>query len=138
MILNKGTETARLSCEEFKKLPEYSTTLPTGTTPGKLWKREQSEMRGTEDYKRLGWYIGEYEDIPGDPNHIAINWYKITHIIIPPTAYVRSSDEEGKGATPFYPNYLKYWWVFGIAGLLKVSVLRICTMLDIFRGLGGL
>jgi hypothetical protein len=43
--------TYRLTASEFMALPEYSGSLPTGTTKGKRWKAQYSSGR---------WYIGEY------------------------------------------------------------------------------
>jgi len=35
------TDTAYLSWSELKDLPEYSCSVPTGTTLGKVWKRDE-------------------------------------------------------------------------------------------------
>jgi hypothetical protein len=69
----------KLTCREFKKLSEYSASLPTGTTPGKRWKR----LDGAHDHAfiRAGgkpkWQIGEYDPAcPDDAKTIKINWYR--------------------------------------------------------------
>lgn len=69
----------RLSLREFKSLPEYSATLPTGTTPGKRWKR----LDGAHDpaFVRRGgkpaWMIGEYDPADdGQGKTIKIYWYR--------------------------------------------------------------
>jgi hypothetical protein len=57
----------RLTQRELDSMLEYSSSYPTGTTPGKRWKRRD----GT------GWVIGEYD--PADDGKgptIAINWYR--------------------------------------------------------------
>lgn len=63
-----------LTKAEFEALPEYSATLPTGTTPGKMWKRHD----GAHDpsCKEPFWILGQYdpEDDGKGPN-IKINWY---------------------------------------------------------------
>lgn len=69
----------RLSAREFQDLFEYSATIPTGTTPGKRWKR----LDGAHDpsFRKSGgvpkWVIGEYApDCPADAKTIKINWYR--------------------------------------------------------------
>jgi hypothetical protein len=52
-------------------LPDYSCSLPTGVTIGKVWKRRI-------DYydESKGWYLGTYEDI-NDPERVGIRWRPI-------------------------------------------------------------
>lgn len=59
MILT--ADTAIVDSEAFTALPDYSSSLPTGTTPGKRWKRRI-------DYydESKGWMMGEYFVLP-DP-----------------------------------------------------------------------
>lgn len=46
---------ARMTQETFSRLPEYSASLPTGTTLGKKWRRRCSD----------GWYQGHFtENLP--------------------------------------------------------------------------
>lgn len=54
---------------EMKALLDYSTTLPTGTTVGKQWRRRDRESTS-------GWTMGEYLDHP-DPNKVRIRWREI-------------------------------------------------------------
>lgn len=68
-----------LTQAEFDALPEYSCSLPTGTTPGKRWKRED----GAHDFAfksqggRPRWVIGEYDpQDDGSTPTIKINWYR--------------------------------------------------------------
>jgi hypothetical protein len=60
-----------VSRKVFDALREYSTSLPTGTTPGKVWK---AQTRG-------GWYLGRYgEPYPeGHEYHgeIPIDWWRL-------------------------------------------------------------
>lgn len=53
---------------EFRELPEYSCSLPTGQTIGKKWKRQK-------DYydESKGWLMGEYIPDP-DPEMVGIRW----------------------------------------------------------------
>lgn len=61
-------ETIKMSNTEFQSLLEYSTTIPTGTTIGKRWRRNTGE----------GWLMGEYiPDPQGDPGMVGIKWRKI-------------------------------------------------------------
>jgi len=51
---------------ELDSMNEYSSTLPTGRTPGKMWKRAI----------RDGWQVGMY--IPdADPMMIGIVWFNV-------------------------------------------------------------
>jgi hypothetical protein len=65
-----------LAREELADLPEYSCSIPTGTTPGKRWKRDANAYR--RDLPWPGhvpdWLLGEYVEIPGDPDHVGIRW----------------------------------------------------------------
>lgn len=61
-----GWEYLVMSNEELMKLPEYSCSVPTGTTIGKRWRRWTIE--GT-------WIVGEYAVDP-DPKMVQIRWYK--------------------------------------------------------------
>jgi len=47
---------------EFDSMPEYNTTLPTGTTCGKVWRR----------YTKVGMYIPDE-----DPKMIGILWFDV-------------------------------------------------------------
>lgn len=63
------------SLEAIKKLPEYSCTMPTGVTPGKMWRRHDVFY---PNCKEPVWIIGRYEEAPN--------------------GQVRASDPEGKKA----------------------------------------
>lgn len=66
-----------MTCAEFKALPEYSATIPTGTTIGKRWRR----LDGAHDHvaKAAGhkprWIIGEYTE-HADPTKVGIKWWR--------------------------------------------------------------
>lgn len=55
----------RVSKKAFDSLPEYSCSIPTGKTIGKVWKRK------CED----GWVIGEYTQ--ADEKNVYIQWRKL-------------------------------------------------------------
>lgn len=55
----------RLTPDEFLALPEYSRSLPTGTTIGKRWRRHEPT--------RI--WVGEYFDV-GLEDQVGIRWYR--------------------------------------------------------------
>lgn len=71
----KPRPTLVLSKREFEDLPEYSCSLPTGTTIGKRWKRDRNFGRRSD---RVGpeWDVAEYaeSEIPG---MVDIHWYDV-------------------------------------------------------------
>ncbi|ESW92970.1 hypothetical protein NKL07_22150 [Mesorhizobium sp. C280B] len=73
-----------LTKAEFDALDEYSATLPTGTTPGKRWKRHDGafDQEFIAGGGRPKWMIGEFGEISGDGKTIALNWY-IPVIVVP-------------------------------------------------------
>lgn len=62
---------------QFDSLREYSTSLPTGTTPGKQWKRKFKSRFGDQ------WFLGEYGEPIADPRgegfpkRVPIVWTRI-------------------------------------------------------------
>lgn len=58
--------TMRIWLDELDRLPEYSTSLPTGTYPGKQWRAKRAS----------GWFIGMYGE-PTDPKTIPIHWFEV-------------------------------------------------------------
>ncbi len=72
-------EQVTITQKEFDSLPEYSCSIPTGTTIGKRWKRHDGIFDPT--YKGpYYWYIGEYIDI-GDPDKVGIRYKKIVAVL---------------------------------------------------------
>lgn len=77
-------ETIELTLEEFRKLPEYSTTLPTGPKPGFRWRRNVQvfDPVAQAEEKIAGvmpdWVMAEtYELDPPDPGQVGIRWKNI-------------------------------------------------------------
>ena len=63
-----------LTRAEFDDLDEYSATLPTGTTPGKRWRRHDGAY--DPSCHNPVWIVGEYDpDDDGAGPNIKINWY---------------------------------------------------------------
>lgn len=63
-------ETRTLTFEEFQALPEYSTTIPTGKTLGKQWRRQLyfGKHRGS-------WVMCTYVEDKEDPeNYVGMHW----------------------------------------------------------------
>jgi hypothetical protein len=72
----------RMTCREFMKLPEYSASYPTGTTPGKRWRR----LDGAHDPRsrlpksdprhfKPRWFVLEYGAVSADGKTIEIKWF---------------------------------------------------------------
>jgi hypothetical protein len=68
-------------------LGEYSATLPTGTTPGKCWRR----LDGAYDprCKQPRWMIGEFGDFVRK-DQITLKWYR-------PIIVMRAATEAANG-----------------------------------------
>jgi len=77
-----------ITAQQLKELPEYSTSMPTGTYIGKLWKADLNWWRNYEDYQanyrqRYGteaprhpvWQIRTYEKHPTEPEKYVKNGY---------------------------------------------------------------
>lgn len=62
-----------LTKAEFEALDEYSATHPSGTTPGKRWRRHD----GAHDphCKTPVWIIGEYAELFGRDDCVVIKWF---------------------------------------------------------------
>jgi hypothetical protein len=95
--VNYPEVTVKLTRAEFEALGEYSCTLPTGTTIGRRWKRNQNAYRQPvcahlhpwDGYKEPSfrgdnWWMGEYALDPkakllpdGRPATYLIRWSKI-------------------------------------------------------------
>lgn len=69
-----GLPPLHLTRAEFDALDEYSASLPTGTRPGKRWRRHDGAY--DPGCKAPFWVIGEYDpDHDGQGDYIKINWY---------------------------------------------------------------
>lgn len=75
-------QVTEVTAQELADLPEYSCSIPTGTTIGKRWKKDlraydRNPVAVTERAV-LGpeWVMGEYVDDP-DPELIGIRWTRI-------------------------------------------------------------
>lgn len=74
-----------LTRQEFDALLEYSTTLPTGTTPGKTWKRRMPFWASSAD---ANWWRGSF-GLPYPEGHkyhgqVPIGWRRIRVAGTPP------------------------------------------------------
>ena len=77
-------ETIELTLEEFKKLPEYSMTLPTGPKPGFRWRRNVQvfDPVAQAEEKMAGvmpdWVLAEAHFLdPPQPGRVGIRWMNI-------------------------------------------------------------
>lgn len=69
----------RIKPQAFMDLPEYSASNPTGTTPGKIWRRLDGLF--DHDFKRRGgkprWIICQYDpNCPEEAKRISIHQYR--------------------------------------------------------------
>lgn len=66
----------RLWLPDLMRLPEYSTTLPTGMCDGKTWRcAARFILDGVHD---SGWVVFQYHDLPGRPHLIGIRGFHVT------------------------------------------------------------
>lgn len=87
----KSLEPMRLTPEQFKALPEYSSTNPTGTTPGKMWRRHDGvfDRAWRAQGGKPRWIICQYDpSCPKDAKTIKIYQYR-------PIIVVRARTEWG-------------------------------------------
>lgn len=83
MILTDD-RTAVMEPRDFSELPEYSCSIPTGTTIGKRWKRDAhayTHMLRSQEEQRLAlsgpqWWMAEYTPHE-DPTLVGIFWRQI-------------------------------------------------------------
>lgn len=76
-----------VSARDFDRLPEYSTSIPTGVYVGKVWKARRGE----------GWMLGTFEDHdPPDPEFVMTRFRKLT-IETPRAHQIRMT------LTPWFP-----------------------------------
>lgn len=77
-----------VTLRELEDLPEYSASLPTGTTPGKRWKRHagSGDLVFLAGGGRPRWMIGQYDPAakPSDPS-INIFWFRPVIRVAAPT-----------------------------------------------------
>jgi hypothetical protein len=86
----------RLYPWELESMPEYSSTLPTGTTLWKMWKRNLNETYNhaaalaCKPLKPVVWWIGQYVPHTGKlPDRIGIRWFEVQLLEGPePSGYV--------------------------------------------------
>ena len=73
-----------ISRDELSALPEYSCSIPTGTTIGKRWRRDVqfNTPRAKGQTIEPEWMIGEYYELPEserydrfDNAQVGIRWY---------------------------------------------------------------
>lgn len=89
VLVPKPEKVVQMTEAELLKLPEYSTTLPTGQTIGKRWRRDINFMArrifahlhfwdGTPEPEDNGvrWIVGEY--VPdSEPSYVGISWSRV-------------------------------------------------------------
>jgi hypothetical protein len=63
--------TMRISRRQLEALPEYSTSLPTGTYIGKLWRRNVAVVRAPAIWRIGGYFPHEQPD-----DFVYVRWFK--------------------------------------------------------------
>lgn len=71
MRTDREDRAAYMTLGEFDRLPDYSHTVPTGTTPGKRWKRRVPGRHGEPDR----WLMGEFGAPDGET--VPIHWHDV-------------------------------------------------------------
>lgn len=57
----------------FKRLMDYSCSVPTGTTIGRWWKRRVDYNDASK-----GWLLGCYGPCATDPSKVTMHWRRLT------------------------------------------------------------
>lgn len=87
-------------------MDEYSTSLPTATTPWKMWKRNVAAFdnrvysSGAVDWRPTGkvkWKVGQYQEPIG--NRVPIRWFQVV---------LRSGPEPTHYSPPDWSNYERW------------------------------
>ena len=71
------TTHALMTEANFKDLHEYSSTIPTGVYPGKMWKRYDGVHDPRCKREDRQWLLMWYDEIPNQPDRCSINHRKI-------------------------------------------------------------
>src|SRR3954464_7480956 len=74
-VANALSGTVALSEAEFKALPNYSCSLPTGTIIGKRWRRREPYENGPPGTVHT-WFMGEYVESDRE-GYVSVRWYRI-------------------------------------------------------------
>lgn len=64
-----------MSMHQFEALPEYSCTLPTGTVPGKMWRRHDG-AHDLRSKKKPVWMVMQYGEVSADGKSIALLYFR--------------------------------------------------------------
>jgi hypothetical protein len=78
----------RLFWHVLKSMPEYSSSLPTGTTVGKVWSRRHPYRALDHEAE---WYVGTYvkSTVPGN---VLIRWFGVDLVQGPAPPHYRPPD----------------------------------------------
>ncbi len=72
-ITGEGYEVVHLGRDYFRDLPEYSTSIPTGVTIGKRWKRRIPAVPNEPGW----WLMGEFVAVKGRTDVADITWKRV-------------------------------------------------------------
>jgi hypothetical protein len=95
MPMRPCRHTIRIFYWQLETMPEYSSSVPTGTTPFKLWKRNQNHRLPS-----LGpnWLVGQYYPVP-EHGFTGIRWFRVSYLEGP---------EPPDWDPPDWSNYQRY------------------------------
>lgn len=71
----KGLPAYYLTAAELNDLPEYSCSMPTGTTIGRMWKKDMYAYDPDNRHLSPTWVICQYVEHP-NPNKVGIKYYQ--------------------------------------------------------------
>ncbi len=91
--MRRCKHTLRIFAWQLDSMPEYSTSLPTATTPFRMWKNN-SIFQGS---KKI-WRVGQYYPVE-EPGWIGIRWFKVDFLAGP---------KPREWSPPDWGNYERY------------------------------
>lgn len=94
--MKRCEHTIRIFRWQLDSMDEYSTTLPTGTTPFKMWKARIRASQGRDSSghftrKPPRWVVGQYHPVD-DPDKVGVRWFNVTYLQGPMPRGWRSPD----------------------------------------------
>lgn len=67
----------RIFSWQLDSMPEYTDSLPTSTTPFKMWKCARFTAEGQL------WFVGQFYPVD-DPDQMGVRWFEVTYLAGPP------------------------------------------------------
>jgi hypothetical protein len=73
---------AVMSKQSFSQLAEYSSTMPSGVYPGKMWSRHDGLFDRNCKPQDRRWLLCWFGEVPGNPTRCSIN-FRIILVVTP-------------------------------------------------------